>query len=125
MSSPISDAPRRLDPAWHYAPNPAFCDELLASDGQVRPHWQALVDSLPAIGSGGLALRWQEGRRLVHDHGVSYNVYGDPQSTDRPWPLDPIPLLVGRSQWEAIEAAVVQRATLLNSILADLYGPQR
>ena len=28
-------------------------------------------------------------------------------------------------EWKALEAAIIQRATLFNSILADLYGPQR
>ena len=29
------------------------------------------------------------------------------------------------AEWKAIEAAIIQRATLFNPILADLYGPQR
>ena len=73
----------------------------------------------------GLASRWQEGRRLLHDNGVTYNVYGDPHSTDRPWPLDPLPLVIDETEWASIEAAMRQRATLLNAILADFYGPQR
>ena len=48
----------------------------------MRPHWSPLVDSLSAIGHGGLLGRWQEGRRLLHDNGVTYNVYGDPAATD-------------------------------------------
>ena len=58
--------------------------------------------------------RWQEGRRLLHDNGVTYNVYGDPRGTDRPWPLDPVPLVIDEREWAAIEAALRQRATLLN-----------
>ena len=52
--------------------------------GEVRPQWHGLVSLLNRIGPEGLAVRWQEGRRLIHDNGVTYNVYGDPQSTDRP-----------------------------------------
>ena len=91
----------------------------------IRPHWQALMDSISAMGPEGLASRWQEGRRLLHDNGVTYNVYGDPRSTDRPWPLDPLPLVIDEKEWAAIEAAMRQRATLLNALLADFYGPQR
>ncbi len=64
-------------------------------------------------------------RACIHDNGVTYNVYGDPKSTERPWPLDPIPLVIDPREWAAIEDAMRQRATLLNAILADLYGPQR
>jgi uncharacterized circularly permuted ATP-grasp superfamily protein/uncharacterized alpha-E superfamily protein len=111
--------------AWRYRPNPAFYDEFLSPDGLIRPHWQALADSVLDMGPTGLASRWQEGRRLIHEHGITYNVYGDPQSTDRPWPADPIPLIIEHREWAAIEAAMRQRAMLLNAVLADVYGPQR
>ena len=58
------------------------------------------------MGQAGFARRWQEGRRLIHDNGITYNVYSDPQSTARPWPLDPIPLVMDRAEWKAIEAAI-------------------
>lgn len=113
-----------LAAVWRYRPNPIFHDEFLGADGRIRPHWRGLADSLVAIGPPGLASRWQEGRRLIHEHGVTYNVYGDPQSTNRPWPLDPVPMVLDHREWAVIEAAVRQRATLLNAILSDLYGPQ-
>ena len=78
----------------------------LEAAGLVRPHWRALVDSLTAIGPDGLASRWQEGRRLIYDNGISYNVYSDPKSTERPWPLDPIPLLIDPREWETIADAM-------------------
>jgi uncharacterized circularly permuted ATP-grasp superfamily protein len=114
-----------IAPAWKYQSNSAFYDELVAADGAIRPHWNALVDSLSTIGSDGLLGRWQEGRRLLHDNGVTYNVYGDPAATDRPWPLDPVPLVIDHREWSGIETALQQRATLLNAILADLYGPRQ
>ena len=87
-------------------PIPTFYDEFLGAGGHIRPHWRSLADAVLAIGPSGLASRWQEGRRLIHEHGVTYNVYGDPQSTDRPWPLDPVPMLMDHREWAAIEAAV-------------------
>src|SRR6202790_3055199 len=114
-----------LDPAWAYESSPGFYDEVLGVGKRVRPHWNELAGSLAALGHAGLARRWQEGRRLIHDNGVTYNVYSDPQSTSRPWPLDPIPLVMDPAEWKAIEAGIIQRATLFNSILVDLYGPQR
>ena len=44
---------------------------------------------------------------------------------DRPWNLDSIPLMIPPSEWSQLEAGLIQRARLLNSILVDLYGPQR
>ena len=52
------------------------------------------------------------------------NVYGDPRGTERPWQLDPIPFVIAPEEWRALETGLIQRATLLNTILADCYGPQ-
>ncbi len=114
-----------LDPAWRYAASPGSYDEALEPEGHARPHWNALAGSLASMGKAGLARRWQEGRRIIHDNGITYNVYNDPQSTPRPWPLDPIPLVIDPNEWKSIEASSIQRAKLFNSLLADLYGPQR
>ena len=60
----------------------------------------------------------------INSNGVTYNVYADPQGMDRPWEVDPLPLLLSAQEWQAIEEGVTQRAELLNRVLADIYGPQ-
>jgi uncharacterized circularly permuted ATP-grasp superfamily protein/uncharacterized alpha-E superfamily protein len=110
---------------WNYEATPGFYDEVLGAGKKLRPHWGELSESLTTMGNQGLARRWREGQRLIHDNGITYNVYSDPESTSRPWPLDPVPLMMDPAEWKTIEAAVIQRAMLFNSILADLYGPQR
>src|SRR5450759_657070 len=115
----------RLHSDWIYHPNPGYYDEMVAADATIRPRWRPLIEPLEQMGQAGFARRWQEGRRVIHENGTTYNVYSDPQSAARPWPLDPLPFILGSAEWESIAAAIEQRATLLNSILADLYGPQK
>jgi uncharacterized circularly permuted ATP-grasp superfamily protein/uncharacterized alpha-E superfamily protein len=43
----------------------------------------------------------------------------------RPWRLDPLPLILEDRDWAALEAGLVQRAQLLDAIMADLYGARR
>ncbi|MEJ0008478.1 MAG: circularly permuted type 2 ATP-grasp protein [Steroidobacteraceae bacterium] len=64
-------------------------------------------------------------RRLISENGVTYNVYADPKGADRPWALDPLPLMISAAEWRQIEQGVAQRARVLDALLADLYGPQR
>jgi len=110
---------------WGYLPDLSFFDEMVGFDGAVRPHWRDLTEAFLNIGPAGFIRRWKEGRRVIHENGITYNVYGDPRGVDRPWPLDPIPLVVAEEDWATIEQAVIQRATLLNVMLADFYGEQR
>ena len=95
----------------------------LAPDGVTpRPHWAQFVDSLQHIGSDELARRWDRAERRIRENGVTYNIYTDPLGKNRPWALDPVPLLVPAEEWRFIEAGIVQRAELLNLVLQDIYG---
>ena len=62
--------------------------------------------------------------REIRENGITYNVYADPKGADRPWEVDPLPLLLSAAEWEEIEAGIAQRADLLNRVLQDVYGAQ-
>jgi uncharacterized circularly permuted ATP-grasp superfamily protein/uncharacterized alpha-E superfamily protein len=117
----VSSAPAELD----YSAVSGHYDEMTLPSGELRPHWRGLVSALQRLGTEELFRRWREGQRLIEENGVTYNVYGDPRGIDRPWQLDPIPLLVSREEWAGFVAAVAQRALLLDRMLADLYGDRR
>jgi uncharacterized circularly permuted ATP-grasp superfamily protein/uncharacterized alpha-E superfamily protein len=108
-----------------YAGSPQRYDELLDRQGSIRPHWKPLIEHLAGGGADAPRRNVELTRRLIVENGVTYNVYADPQGRDRPWQLDPLPLLIDAAEWRAIEAGMQQRAKLLNALLADLYGPQR
>ena len=100
-------------------------DELLDGSGAVRPHWQPLIDRLADNGAEGVRRGVDLARRLIIENGVTYNVYADSQGRDRPWVLDPLPILLTAGEWREIELGVIQRAQLFDALLADLYGPQQ
>jgi len=99
-------------------------DEMLDSQGRVRPHWSALMRELEKLGSKEMELRRSEALKLLHENGVTYNVYGDSGGSSRPWQLDPVPMMISGEEWNDVEAGLLQRAELLNMILADIYGPR-
>lgn len=107
-----------------YTPPLGHFDEIgLAGGG--HPHWQNLIASLQGLGVDGLRARHQVLQDLLHEGGVTYNVYSDPRGTERAWPLDPVPMLIDSHEWADIELGLTQRAELFNALLIDLYGPQR
>ena len=108
-----------------YAPLPETWDEALLPSGFPRRHWRSLATSLGRMGFRALSERWRTGQQIIQANGITYNVYGDPQGKERPWLMDPLPLVIDADEWEYIERSVTQRATLLNAVLGDLYGEQR
>lgn len=99
-------------------------DEACLLGGGYRPHWRSLFAKLGDMGVSELSRRWQQSRRLMHENGIAYSAYGDPADRTRPWELDPLPLLITGAEWRPVAAGIIQRARLLNRLLADLYGPQ-
>ena len=107
-----------------YRPPAGAFDELLAADGTVRPHWEPLVRDFAGESVAELHRRWETGRRFIRDQGITYNVYGEADGLDRPWRLDPVPFVFAAAEWRALESALVQRAVLMDRVLADCHGAQ-
>jgi uncharacterized circularly permuted ATP-grasp superfamily protein/uncharacterized alpha-E superfamily protein len=108
-----------------YAGLEGHWDEALTPSGFPRRHWRDLAVAIGRMGPEELNRSWQNGQQLIRANGTSYNVGGDVHGSERSWPLDPIPLVIAEHEWAEIEQAVIQRATLLNAVLADLYGQQQ
>ncbi len=107
-----------------YSPVMSSYDEMCLTTGSVRPHWGYLLHSLEKLGAQELLRRQLEAKRLLRENGVTYNVYDDPRGVTRLWEFDVVPVLMTSEEWSTIERGLIQRAELLNLILADLYGPR-
>lgn len=104
-------------------------DEMLEAPGTPREHWAHLAEAVDELGLEELLHRRDEAARLLDQDGVVYNTYknddgGRASSLAGGWRLDPLPTVLSSREWQAIEAAVIERAELLNLVLDDLYGPR-
>src|SRR5918993_538756 len=111
-------------------------DEFAAPDGTVRQGWSILAEELDEFAEMDLLQAQREVERLLEDDKVTYTpnpaaaisiadetdgrlpVINEPQ----PWKLDPLPLILDDREWSRLETGLVQRAELLDAIMADLYG---
>jgi uncharacterized circularly permuted ATP-grasp superfamily protein/uncharacterized alpha-E superfamily protein len=124
-SSPLTQLPQTADAVLAgYGAQVRGFDELITSDGHLRPHWSRFAAALGGLPSGELTRGWDAAQRQLRDNGVTYNVYDDSRGMDRPWQLDPIPFIVAADEWRKLERGLAQRAYLLNLVLDDLYGPR-
>src|SRR5882757_3569002 len=104
---------------------PRVFDEMMDHDGRVREHWRPFLGMLAALGPDEVNRRFAAADRHLRDSGVFYRVYEDPEGAVRPWPLSHVPLLINQTEWQELQAGLVQRAELLEAILADIYGPAK
>ncbi len=100
-------------------------DELVGIDGRIRPVWNDLVHSLAGLTPEELSARMARGDQYLRDAGVFYRRYGPAHTNERDWPLSHVPLLIDEDEWNAISTGLVQRAELLERIVADIYGDNR
>ena len=100
-------------------------DQLLNNSVSLEPHWNTFFKSFAQLGDEEIVNRSQDMSRFLKENGVTYNIYGDPSGMNRTWKLDIIPNLVSAEEWAVCEAGLVQRATLFNLLLKDIYGEQR
>jgi uncharacterized circularly permuted ATP-grasp superfamily protein/uncharacterized alpha-E superfamily protein len=108
-----------------YPASPGGFDEMLDATKQPRAHWRTLLDSLAHEAPDVMRKRTESVQRQVRENGVTYNVYTDDKGMQRPWDLNVLPMILPHDEWAGIEAAVIQRATLMNRILIDVYGEQK
>ncbi|MFQ8430874.1 circularly permuted type 2 ATP-grasp protein [Amaricoccus sp. W119] len=108
-----------------YRPLPGVADELLDQTGHIRPVWSQFMRHLAAISPEDLTGRFAQGDQYLRDAGVFFRQYGDTLSTERAWPLSHIPVLIEEAEWNGIAEGLIQRADLLEAVVADLYGPNR
>ncbi len=95
-----------------------------SASAALAPLWQTFFSSLGDEGWADLRSRHRRVQQRVREDGVTYNVYADRGQSDRPWPLELLPTLISADDWARIETGVVQRARLMDRVLADIYGPQ-
>ena len=118
-----SDASERLVRLLaDYRPLPGVYDEMVDPDGEVRAHWRGLLAGLAELGQEELARRFAAAGRYLRDSGVFYRVYEDKAGTRRGWPLTPIPLVIAADEWEFLQASLAERAQLIETVTADIYG---
>ncbi|OBG66230.1 circularly permuted type 2 ATP-grasp protein [Mycobacterium sp. E3339] len=101
-------------------------DEFVDQDGNVRPAWSELADTIAERGRPGLDRLRSVVRSLIDSDGITYTDVepGGHGLEPRPWILDTLPIVLSAAEWEALEAGLVQRSRLLDAVLADLYGPR-
>ncbi|HXF30411.1 MAG TPA: circularly permuted type 2 ATP-grasp protein [Solirubrobacterales bacterium] len=90
-------------------------DEAFAKTGTARPPYATVID---ALARHDLVELRERVRSNIEEIGLSFG-------PGNPMVVDPVPRVIDATEWEALEAGLLQRARALNAFLLDAYGDQR
>ncbi len=96
-------------------------DEMFATDGEIRPQYEALLKVLTSLPPEELQRRKHYADVSFLMQGITFTVYGQEEGTERIFPYDLLPRLISAEEWDRIERGLTQRITALNLFLHDVY----
>jgi uncharacterized circularly permuted ATP-grasp superfamily protein len=91
-------------------------------DGAIRAGYESVAEWLKQAPKELLASRKLEAAHFFRRIGITFNVYGDNQGTERLIPFDIVPRVLTASEWQKLVRGLEQRVKALNAFIADSYG---
>ncbi|OAN44757.1 hypothetical protein A6A04_08030 [Paramagnetospirillum marisnigri] len=107
-----------------YDRGPYFC-EMTSFRPDGHAELAALYQRLDGLDEDSLRLRLAAAEKELFDLGITFTVYSDKDAIDRILPFDVMPRVITASEWQRLEAGIIQRVTAINLFLDDLYHGRR
>ena len=111
--------------SWQNYDSNGFYDELIAARGSARPAGMAVAKHIRSLTMDEIRERQRAAELAVKTMGITFTVYSEGTNIDRAWPYDIIPRTISGSDWDRVEAGLVQRLSALNLFIDDVYNEQR
>jgi uncharacterized circularly permuted ATP-grasp superfamily protein len=81
-------------------------------------------DRLSLLSIDALKERAAAANAELYNLGITFTIYSDAQAIDRILPFDVVPRILSAEEWRHVERGIVQRITVLNLMLDDIYHDQ-
>lgn len=98
-----------------------FFDEMLGTDGEVRPAYKDYDAVVASVDKAELLRKSAEAERFFRQKGITFNVYGDEDADERLIPFDIVPRIISAREWKKLKRGIEQRVKALNAFLHDIY----
>ncbi len=112
-------------PTFEHYQTEGFYDEAIDLEGNARRPSALLIRKIDELPAGELIRRQEAAERILFRMGITFNVYGDTQGTEKIFPFDIIPRTVSAEEWTTIESGLAQRIRALNLFINDVYHDQK
>ena len=102
-----------------------FFDEMFEEWSRPRGASRPLMELIESLPEGDLARRQKAAEASLFNMGVTFLVYGHDSGTEKIWPFDVLPRVIGSADWRIVETGLKQRIRALNAFVNDIYHEQR
>lgn len=99
-------------------------DEMHPEGDGLRKAYEAYHAWLSAQDPKRLADKMRDAERVFRKTGITFNVYGEGEATERLIPFDIVPRILSGSEWRRLTEGIEQRVQALNAFLDDIYHRQ-
>ncbi|MGD8415094.1 MAG: circularly permuted type 2 ATP-grasp protein, partial [Candidatus Latescibacterota bacterium] len=96
-------------------------DEMNGRDGSVRYPYSEYHRWLQGEDDRSLRRKVKEAEAVFRRTGITFNVYGDPDATERLIPFDIVPRILSAQEWVRLSRGIEQRVRAINAFLGDIY----
>ncbi|HSY22910.1 MAG TPA: circularly permuted type 2 ATP-grasp protein [Polyangiaceae bacterium] len=103
----------------------AFFDEMFDSEGRPRPGCELIARTLSTLPEADLLRRQRAAERSLLHMGITFNVYGHEQGTEKILPFDLVPRVIPAKEWSRLSRGLAQRTRALNLFIDDIYHAKR
>ena len=112
---------------WKNYASDKIYDELIDDRGRVRSWARPLCRYFESFSDEELRERQAALELAIRTMGITFTVYSEEEGTsiDRAWPLDMIPRVILKEEWDRIQKGLLQRVTALNRFINDIYNDQK
>jgi uncharacterized circularly permuted ATP-grasp superfamily protein len=102
-----------------------FYDEMFEKSGEIRNSYKIFQEETEKLTLSEMLLRQKSLERTLMAMGITFNVYSEDQGTERIMPVDIIPRIIEKKEWEHLEKGLLQRIKALNMFIDDVYNDQK
>jgi uncharacterized circularly permuted ATP-grasp superfamily protein len=97
-------------------------NEQAGHGGSARPGYDVMDRWLATASPEMIASRKAEAELFFRRIGITFNVYGDSEGTERLIPFDMFPRIITTKEWAKLAKGLEQRVNALNAFIKDAYG---
>lgn len=102
-----------------------FYDEMFDENGKAREAYAYFIKTLEKLPLAELHQRQSMAEKALMSMGITFNVYSQSSGTERIFPIDIVPRIIERKEWDIVEKGLKQRIHALNLFINDLYNDQK